>query len=222
MKKSLILLSAIIAVSGCQSTQRQNATTGEMETNSTTKGALIGAVSGAIIGVATGDNAKERRKGALIGAAAGGAAGAGIGYYFDQQEAALREELLNSGVQVRRVGEDQLVLIMENGIGFATDSHLLDSGIFNTLNGVAKILVEYPETQLVIKGHTDSTGSDSYNQTLSLKRAESVRSYLIGQNVAVNRLTSVGMGESSPICSNSTVQGRTCNRRVEISIHPMN
>ncbi|MCL1144179.1 OmpA family protein [Shewanella gaetbuli] len=220
MKKSILLLSISIALVGCQATQRQDATTGEMETNSTTTGALIGAVSGAIVGLATGDNATERRQRALAGAAAGGAVGAGVGYYFDKQEAALREELLNSGVQVKRVGEDQLQLVMENGIGFGTDSSTLDSSIYSTLNGVARILVEYPDTVLMITGHTDSTGSESYNHTLSLKRADSVRSYLMGQKVVSNRLSTMGMGEAYPICGNDTALGRTCNRRVEISIYP--
>ncbi|WP_420378220.1 OmpA family protein [Vibrio scophthalmi] len=220
MNKSLTLLSLCTLLAGCQATQRQNATTGETETNATTQGALIGAVSGALVGLATGDNATERRQRALAGAAAGGAVGAGVGYYFDQQEAALREELLNSGVQVKRVGEDQIQLVMENGIGFASDSYQLDASIYNTLNGVARILVEYPDTVLMIAGHTDSTGSEAYNQSLSLKRAESVRTYLMYQKVATNRLSTLGMGESTPICSNDTAQGRTCNRRVEISIYP--
>lgn len=220
MNKSLTLLSLCTLLAGCQATQRQNATTGETETNATTQGALIGAVSGALVGLATGDNATERRQRALAGAAAGGAVGAGVGYYFDQQEAALREELLNSGVQVKRVGEDQIQLVMENGIGFASDSYQLDASIYNTLNGVARILVEYPDTVLMIAGHTDSTGSEAYNQSLSLKRAESVRTYLMYHKVATNRLSTLGMGESTPICSNDTAQGRTCNRRVEISIYP--
>lgn len=220
MKKSIISIAMCMTLFGCQATQRQDATTGEMETNSTTKGALIGAVSGALVGLATGDDATERRQRALAGAAAGGAVGAGVGYYFDRQEAALRQELLNSGVQVKRIGEDQLQLVMENGIGFGSDSYLLDSSIYNTLNGVARILVEYPDTVLMITGHTDSTGSETYNQTLSLKRADSVRSYFVGQRVASNRLSSMGMGEGYPLCDNGTAQGRTCNRRVEISIYP--
>ncbi|MGB2065458.1 MAG: OmpA family protein [Marinomonas gallaica] len=221
LKSSIAILSIAAVLGGCQTTtQRENATTGETEMNSTSKGAIIGAVSGVLVGLATGDNAKERRNRALAGAVAGGAVGAGVGNYFDRQEAELREELRNSGVQVRRVGKDQLVLVMENGIGFGTDSYMLDSSIYNTLNGVARILVEYPETVLMITGHTDSTGSEEHNQTLSLKRADSVRSYLMGQNVASNRLSTMGMGESSPICDNSTSQGRQCNRRVEISIYP--
>lgn len=220
LKSTIAIVSIAAMLGGCQSMQRQNATTGETETNSTTKGAMIGAMSGVLVGLATGDNAKERRNRALAGAVAGGAIGASFGNYFDKQEAALREELMNSGVQVRRVGEDQLILVMQNGIGFNSDSYMLDSSIYNTLNGVARILVEYPDTVLMITGHTDSSGDDAYNQTLSLKRAESVRSYLVAQKVAGGRLSTMGMGESSPICDNATPDGRTCNRRVEISIYP--
>ncbi len=221
MKKITLALVVAVALSGCQATQRQNATTGETETNSATKGALLGALAGAAVGLASGDDAKERRQRALIGAAGGAAVGGGVGYYFDQQEAALRKELLNSGVQVERVGENQLLLRLENGIGFATNSYQLDSSIHNTLRGVARILVEYPETSLVIDGHTDSTGSDTTNQILSERRAESVRSFLISQNVAAGRAIARGNGERYPLCSNETSTGRACNRRVEIQILPL-
>ncbi|MEF1284822.1 MULTISPECIES: OmpA family protein [unclassified Vibrio] len=221
MKKITLALAVAIALSGCQATQRQNATTGESETNSATKGALIGAIAGAAVGLATGDDAKERRKHALIGAAGGAAVGGGVGYYFDQQEAALRKQLLNSGVQVERVGENQLLLRLENGIGFQSSSYQLDPSIHNTLRGVAQILVEYPDTSLVIDGHTDSTGSDTTNQVLSERRAESVRSYLVSQGVAAGRAVARGNGERYPLCSNSTAEGRACNRRVEIQILPL-
>lgn len=221
MKKITLALVVAVALSGCQATQRQNATTGETETNSATKGALLGALAGAAVGLASGDDAKERRQRALIGAAGGAAVGGGVGYYFDQQEAALRKELLNSGVQVERVGENQLLLRLENGIGFATNSYQLDTGIHNTLRGVARILVEYPDTSLVIDGHTDSTGSDTTNQILSERRAESVRSFLISQNVAAGRAVARGNGERYPLCSNDTSTGRACNRRVEIRILPL-
>ncbi len=221
MKKLTTALAIAIALTGCQATQRQNATTGETETNSTTKGALIGALSGVAVGLATGDNAKERRKHALIGAAGGAAIGGGVGYYFDQQEAALRKQLLDSGVQVQRVGDNELMLRMENGIGFQTGSSQLDGSIQRTLQGVARILVEYPDTSLVIDGHTDSVGNDSSNQILSEKRAESVRSYLISQGVATGRAIARGNGERYPICSNQTDAGRACNRRVEIQILPL-
>ncbi|MCG6302857.1 OmpA family protein [Vibrio vulnificus] len=220
MKKVSIALAILLTLSGCQATQRQNATTGESETNSATKGALIGAIAGAVAGAATGDK-KDRGKRALIGAAGGAALGGGVGYYFDQQEKALREALLNSGVQVERVGENQLLLRLENGIGFSSSSYALDSSIHNTLKGVAQILVEYPDTSLVIDGFTDSTGNDASNQILSERRAESVRSFLISQNVAAGRAVARGNGERYPLCTNSTAEGRACNRRVEIQILPL-
>ncbi|MEZ9182949.1 OmpA family protein [Vibrio splendidus] len=223
MKKITLALALTVALTGCQATQRQNATTGESETNSATQGALIGAIAGAVAGAATGDDSKDRRKRALIGAAGGAAVGGGIGYYFDQQEAALREELMNSGVQVERVGENQLLLRLENGIGFGfgSGSYALESSIHNTLRGVARILVEYPDTSLVIDGHTDSTGSESSNQILSERRAESVRAFLISQDVAAGRAIARGNGERYPLCDNNTSQGRACNRRVEIQILPL-
>ncbi|HAS6382846.1 TPA: OmpA family protein [Vibrio vulnificus] len=220
MKKVSIALAILLTLSGCQATQRQNATTGESETNSATKGALIGAIAGAVAGAATGDK-KDRGKRALIGAAGGAAIGGGVGYYFDQQEKALREALLNSGVQVERVGENQLLLRLENGIGFSSSSYALDSSIHNTLKGVAQILVEYPDTSLVIDGFTDSTGNDASNQILSERRAESVLSFLISQNVAAGRAVARGNGERYPLCTNSTAEGRACNRRVEIQILPL-
>ncbi|NTJ39452.1 OmpA family protein [Vibrio vulnificus] len=220
MKKVSIALAILLTLSGCQATQRQNATTGESETNSATKGALIGAIAGAVAGAATGDK-KDRGKRALIGAAGGAAIGGGVAYYFDQQEKALREALLNSGVQVERVGENQLLLRLENGIGFSSSSYALDSSIHNTLKGVAQILVEYPDTSLVIDGFTDSTGNDASNQILSERRAESVRSFLISQNVAAGRAVARGNGERYPLCTNSTAEGRACNRRVEIQILPL-
>ncbi|WP_436286878.1 OmpA family protein [Vibrio vulnificus] len=220
LKKVSIALAILLTLSGCQATQRQNATTGESETNSATKGALIGAIAGAVAGATTGDK-KDRGKRALIGAAGGAAIGGGVGYYFDQQEKALREALLNSGVQVERVGENQLLLRLENGIGFSSSSYALDSSIHNTLKGVAQILVEYPDTSLVIDGFTDSTGNDASNQILSERRAESVRSFLISQNVAAGRAVARGNGERYPLCTNSTAEGRACNRRVEIQILPL-
>ncbi len=137
--KKVVVALGLISLVGCQATQRQNATTGEYETNSATKGAVIGAIAGTAVGIASGGDSR----GILIGAASGAALGGGVGYYFDQQEKALRQELLNSGVQVERVGDNQLLLRLENGIGFDSNSHALNSSIHNTLRGVARILVEY-------------------------------------------------------------------------------
>jgi len=206
---SVLLISTLLM--GCAT--RQNATTGEEETNSTTIGLLSGAVTGALAGVATG-----KKNGALFGAVGGAAIGGGVGYYFDQQEAALREELLNSGVQVQRVGENELQLIMAKGIGFDSGQYQLNSSIHSTLNGVAKVLNEYSDTSLQIMGHTDSVGDADSNLTLSERRAESVGNYLMSQNVKSGRLTTLGYGERRPIATNINKEGRAANRRVEIRI----
>ena len=172
-----------------------------------------GAVAGALAGAATG-----KKNGALFGAAGGAAIGGGVGYYFDQQESALRAQLVNSGVQVKRVGENELQLVMAQGIGFDTGSYNLNASIFTTLNGVAQILNEYSASSLIIAGHTDSVGSAESNLTLSERRAESVTNYFIRNNVKSGRLTTRGYGERRPIASNDSAAGRAANRRVEISI----
>ncbi|MGF1751351.1 MULTISPECIES: OmpA family protein [Vibrio] len=215
--KKVVVMAGLMTLVGCQATQRQNATTGEYETNSATKGAVIGAIAGTAVGIASGGDSR----GILLGAASGAAIGGGAGYYFDQQEKALRQELLNSGVQVERTGDNQLILRLENGIGFNSNSYALNSSINSTLKGVARVLVEYPDTSLVIDGFTDSSGNAQYNQELSEKRAEQVRSFLVSQNVAAGRAVARGNGERFPICSNSTSEGRKCNRRVEIKIMPL-
>jgi len=210
-KKSIAAVILVTLLTGC--TTRQNATTGEQEMNTATKSAIGGAIAGALAGAATG-----KKNAALFGAVGGAAIGGGIGYYFDQQEAALRQELLNSGVQVVRVGENELQLIMARGIGFDTGSYNLSASIFPTLNAVAKVLNEYPKSSLVIIGHTDSVGSSESNLTLSERRAESVAAHLIRQNVKSGRLSTSGYGERRPIANNDTVAGRSANRRVEINI----
>lgn len=211
MKKSMSALMLVALLTGCVT--RQNATTGEQETNTATIAALGGAVAGALAGAATG-----KKNGAILGAVGGAAIGGGIGYYFDQQEAALRKELLNSGVQVKRVGENELQLLMAQGIGFKTASYSLSADILPSLNAVAKVLNEYPKSSLRIIGHTDSVGNSESNLTLSERRAESVGNYLIQQNVKSGRLSTFGYGERRPIADNKTAAGRSANRRVEISI----
>lgn len=206
----VILLVFTTAMASCT---RQNATTGEAETNTATKAALGGAVVGALAGAATG-----KKNGAVFGALGGAAIGGGVGYYFDKQEAALRKELTDSGVQVKRVGENELQLIMAKGIGFDTAGYQLSRSIYSSLDGVAKVLNEYPKSSLVISGHTDSVGSAESNFTLSEQRAESVRDYLVQKGIKSGRILTKGVGERRPIATNSTAVGRAENRRVEITI----
>ncbi len=214
-----ILATAIVAVfaSGCTTL---DAYTREEKTSKATKGALIGAAAGAVVGLISGDDAVERRQRALIGAGVGALAGGSIGFYMDKQEAKLRAELEGTGVSVVRMG-DNITLNMPGNVTFATDSSDLSPAFFDVLNSVGKVLGEYDKTVVEVAGHTDSTGSDAYNQSLSERRARSVATYLQGQGVITERLITVGMGESRPVADNATVDGRQANRRVEITMVPL-
>jgi outer membrane protein OmpA-like peptidoglycan-associated protein len=213
----LISASLTIALSGCETL---NPYTQESQTSSATKGAVIGAIAGAVVGLASGDDAVERRQRALIGAGVGALAGGAIGYYMDQQEAKLRAELQGTGVSVTRIG-DNITLNMPGNVTFATNSSDLSPDFFNVLNSVSKVLAEFDQTVVEVAGHTDSTGSDGYNQALSERRSSSVSQYLQSQNVDSQRLISIGLGESMPVTENETAAGRRSNRRVEITMVPV-
>ena len=206
-----------VFVSGCQTL---DAYTREEKTSSTTKGALIGAAAGVVAGLISGDDAVERRQHALIGAGIGALAGGAIGRYQDKQEAELRAELEGTGVSVVRNG-DNITLNMPGNVTFATNSADLSPAFFNVLNSVGKVLAEYEQTVVEVAGHTDSTGTDSYNQGLSERRPNSVSAYLQGRGVIPQRLITLGMGESRPIADNGTESGRQINRRVEITMVPV-
>ncbi len=182
--------------------------------------AVIGAVSGAVAGLITGDSSMERKKRALVGAGLGALAGAAVGNYMDRQEARLRAELARTGVSVTRVG-DNITLNMPGNITFATNSAGLNAEFFDVLNSVSLVVNEFEQTVIEVAGHTDSTGSDSYNQTLSEQRANAVASYLRTRQVLGERIITVGMGESRPIASNDTDSGRQMNRRVELTLVPL-
>lgn len=188
--------------------------------NRTRTGALIGAGIGAAAGLLSGGNAVERRQRALIGAGVGGLAGAGIGVYQDRQEAALRRDLQGSGVDVVRQG-DNITLNMPGNVTFAFDSSNLQSQFYPVLDRVAGTLSQYNQTVIEVAGHTDSVGSEAYNQKLSEQRANSVAAYLGGHGVNQQRMMVVGAGETRPIASNDTEMGRSQNRRVEITIVPV-
>jgi outer membrane protein OmpA-like peptidoglycan-associated protein len=197
-----------------------NPYSGEKQTSKSTKGAVIGAASGAVAGVISGDDSRERRKRALIGAGVGALAGGAVGYYMDRQEAKLREQLTGTGVQVVRQG-DHIVLSMPGNITFATDSADLNSGFYEVLDSVALVLSEYDKTLIEIAGHTDNTGSDEYNQSLSVRRATSVEDYLKSRKIAPLRMEAFGLGEKYPVADNSTTEGRQLNRRVELTLVPL-
>ena len=188
--------------------------------NRTKRGALIGAGIGAVAGLLSGGDAVERRQRALVGAGVGGLAGGAIGAYQDRQEAGLRRELAGSGVDVVRQG-DNITLNMPGNITFAFDSANLQPQFQPVLNNVAQTLNEYNQTVIEVAGHTDSTGSDAYNQKLSVDRANSVAGYLSSRGVSMQRMIVTGAGETRPIASNDTEAGRAQNRRVEITIVPV-
>ena len=219
--KTLGLVAATAAmavmVGGCQTL---DAYTQESKTSSATKGAIIGAAAGAVVGLVSGDDAVERRQHALIGAGVGALAGGAVGAYQDRQEAKLRAELQGSGVSVTRIG-DNITLNMPANVTFATDSSDLSPAFFDVLTSVSKVLKEFDKTVVEVAGHTDSTGSDSYNQSLSERRAGSVAQYLRSQGILNDRLLTVGMGEARPVADNSSDSGRQANRRVEITMVPL-
>ncbi len=206
-----------VMLGGCQTL---DAYTQESKTSSATKGALIGAAAGAVVGLVSGDDAVERRQHAMIGAGVGALAGGAVGAYQDRQEAKLRAELQGSGVSVTRMG-DNITLNMPGNVTFATDSSDLSPAFFDVLTSVSKVLKEFDKSVVEVAGHTDSTGSDAYNQALSERRAGSVAQYLRSQGVMNDRLLTVGMGKTRPVADNSTVDGRQANRRVEITMVPL-
>ena len=194
--------------------------TGQRKMSKTGWGSIIGAASGAAVGAATGRDSESRRKRALIGAGVGALAGGAAGVYMDKQEAKLRQQLQNTGVSVTREG-DRIYLNMPGNITFKTDSSDINAGFYDVLNSVALVLKEYNKTIINITGHTDSVGADSYNKALSEKRAASVGRYLTSQGVDPMRVATQGMGESMPIASNDTPEGRQANRRVELELAPL-
>lgn len=186
------------------------------ETTNTGKGAAIGAATGAVLGKATGDHDDKR---IFIGAAIGALAGAAVGDYMDKQEEAFRDELAGSGVEVVREG-DNIRLVMPSNITFATDQSYISSGFHSTLDAIAQVMNKYEKTYLSVEGHTDSTGKDSYNMTLSQQRAQSVKDYLVNHQIMSARISTRSYGETRPVASNDTANGRALNRRVEIQIVP--
>lgn len=186
----------------------------------TRNGAIIGAAVGAVAGLLSGDDATERRQRALVGAGVGGLAGGAIGNYQDRQERALRDRMAGTGVDVVRQG-DNITLNMPSNITFGFDSAALDPKFYPVLDNVAATLREYDQTIVEVAGHTDSVGTDSYNQTLSQQRAGSVGNYLMMKGLNRERFITVGAGESRPIASNDSESGRAQNRRVEITLVPV-
>jgi outer membrane protein OmpA-like peptidoglycan-associated protein len=212
--KVAVVAAAVFAVAGCETV---NPYTQETQTSKAAKGAGIGAAAGAVVGLLT---KGDKLQNALIGAGVGALAGGGVGYYMDVQEKKLRDRMAGTGVTVTRMG-DNITLNMPSNITFALNSADLNAQFFNALEGVSMVLKEYDKTVVEVAGHTDSSGSDQYNQALSERRAQAVAGYLGTHGVKTQRLITIGAGESHPVASNDTEQGRSQNRRVELTIVPV-
>ena len=183
-------------------------------------GAAGGAAAGAILGQVIGGDTKATLIGAAIGAAVGGFGGAGVGRMMDNQERDMREALAKSeAAAVSREG-NLLAVTFKGDVTFDTNSTVVRPGLHSEINRVAGVLSQYPQTLVRVEGHTDSVGTNEYNQDLSVRRAMAVKSLLVQRGIADSRIDSVGYGETMPVATNDTEAGRQKNRRVEIKIAP--
>lgn len=206
-----IAATSLTALTACQTTP------GVIQDNQRTAiGAGVGAAAGAALGTLVGG---DDRRNALIGAGIGLLAGGAVGQYLDQQERDLEASLAGTGAEVEQQGE-QLLVTLPSQVTFAFDQATIQPQFYPALDNVARTLQQYPSSYIDIIGHTDSTGQDAYNQSLSQARADAVAQYLISRGVNPARLQAYGMGESRPIASNDTEAGRQANRRVELLITP--
>jgi outer membrane protein OmpA-like peptidoglycan-associated protein len=212
IRKFVAALAAVAFMVGCTTV---DPVTGEREPNRTGTGAIIGAIAGAAAGTLAGG---DDRRNAMIGAGIGALAGAAIGNYMDRTYQNLRERLAGTGVGVTRVSESQILLNFPADLTFDFDRDAVKSQFVPTLQNTGNILRDYDQTTVDVYGHADSVGSDAYNQDLSERRAMNVASVLINGGVIRERVLVRGFGESRPIASNSTDDGRARNRRVEVYI----
>ena len=218
MKKSRLLVSSVAAaslltVSACVT----DPNTGEQKVSRTAIGGAGGLLAGALLGGLIGG-----KTGRIVGAGIGGVAGAAVGYTMDKQIKELKEKTEGTGVDVTTTDDGKAILVnLPDGVTFDVASYTLKPEFRATLTQVAQSMNEYPNSLIDVYGHTDSTGSDAYNQTLSENRARTVANYLISQGVSAARIRSQGFGETLPVASNDTEEGRMKNRRVEIKIVPV-
>ncbi len=204
--KSIIFISALAAsifISGCGA-------------SNTVKGGAIGTVGGGVVGGVIGHQLGNTTLGAVLGAVIGGTAGALIGNNMDKQAEEMQKELDNA--KVERIGEG-ITLSFDSGILFGFNSSTLQPEAKANISKLADILKKYPDSNILVTGHTDSDGTEQYNQTLSEKRAKAVADYTIAQGINSSRLSTKGLGETEPVASNDTVEGKQLNRRVEIAIY---
>jgi outer membrane protein OmpA-like peptidoglycan-associated protein len=186
-----------------------------------TYGAAGGALAGAVIGQIIGGDTEATLIGTAIGAAVGGAGGAAVGNMMDKQEAEMRQALAESeAAAIRREG-NLLAISLRGDVTFDTDSAIVRPGLYSEIERIATILIKYPDTVIQVEGHTDSTGSESYNMDLSARRAEAVKNLLVQKGVGPSRILTMAFGESNPIASNEYDYGRAQNRRVEIKVAPV-
>ncbi|SNR35579.1 OmpA family protein [Lutibacter flavus] len=213
----LFVMVLVLNLSSCEATKNAS---------NTQKGGAIGAAGGAILGAIIGNNVGKKGSGgelgAVIGGVVGGGAGVLIGKKMDKQAQKIEEEI--PGAVVERVDDGIVVTFDENsGVYFDTNKYNINSASEVLLNKLSGILLEFPDTNVVVVGHTDSTGADEYNMTLSKNRAFSVTNYFtVTKGLAATRFTTNWFGEEQPIANNSTAEGRSKNRRVNIAIVPNN
>ena len=233
MNTSKSLLSALMAFvllfSSC-ATSQQASTQPDLSTNNgtgarktgmskTTKGGLLGAGGGAVLGGVVGGllgGGKGTAIGAIVGAAAGGTTGAIIGRKMDKAAAELQTDM--KGARVERVGEG-IKITFDSGILFDTNSSTLRPASESDIAKMAAVLQKYPDTNVLIEGHTDNTGTDAINQPLSERRAQAVATSTLAKGVASSRITTNGYGSTQPVADNTTAEGRQANRRVEVAIY---
>lgn len=216
-KPILTGISVVALLGACTTTDPYSSTP---RRNNIGTGAIAGAIGGAVLGYLTNtSNSEEGRKNALIGAGIGALGGAAVGAYMDRQQRELEAQLSGSGVGVVRQG-DNLVLRMPSDVTFASNQSSINPAFHATLDDVAAVLNRYDQSIVDIIGHADSDGAEDYNLNLSRQRASSVAQYLVSRNVLADRLYVDGRGETQPVASNATAEGKAQNRRVEILIRP--
>lgn len=212
-KMKLFAVSALASsmiITGCASTSG-------IQVNDQTKKAGIGALAGALGGVAISKATGGEKTGR--DAAIGAVLGAGVGAYMGRQAKQIEQQMAGTGVQVTQDAQGNINLVMPGNITFANDDATISSSFYNNLNQLAQTMIQYDQTTIVVAGHTDSNGTDAYNQALSQRRAAAVKSYLVSRGVPANRIQTIGYGEASPIATNATDAGRAQNRRVELTIN---
>jgi outer membrane protein OmpA-like peptidoglycan-associated protein len=206
----ILTAAALIAASlGCAVVQRSAQDERATKKDKTKKGAAIGAAAGAVVGLLGEGELDE----VLAGAAIGAGLGAGAGAYMDRQEEKLSQV---PGTDVERVDDDKILVHFESDLLFDVNSAILSPSSRTSLDMAAEAFIEQPKTAIIAQGHTDSSGSEEYNQKLSERRAQAVTNYLIGKGVDASRLIAVGYGEGHPVADNDTAEGKSRNRRVDL------